>query len=144
MTGVLIVVPGEPKGKGRPRAAKRGAFITLYTPPETKAEEERIQAEARLSMEGREPMSGPVKVEVSIYHAIRKSWPKKKQEAARANKIAATVKPDPDNCAKLYLDAFNGVVWTDDVNVTQLTIGKYFADEPLVMVSVIPLDLPCA
>ena len=36
MTEIFILVPGEPVAKGRPRFAKRGAFVTTYTPEKTR------------------------------------------------------------------------------------------------------------
>lgn len=144
MRQLLIILEGEPRGKGRPRASSAGGFVRMYTPKTTKEAEDEIKAEAVASMRGVAKFTGPVAVEMQIFHGIRQSWTKAKKAAARANEIAPTIKVDIDNCAKLFFDAFNGVVWDDDVQVVQLTASKQFSDTPCVMVTVRALDLRSA
>lgn len=141
---LFVCVPGEPRGKQRPRATVRGGFAQFYTPEATREAENAIQIEARLSMQGRGKFEGPVSVDIQMFHSIRKSWPKAKKEAARLGKVVPTIKVDADNCIKLYLDAFNGVVWVDDVQVVDLRVSKRFSDNPCVIVIVSPLDLDSA
>jgi Holliday junction resolvase RusA-like endonuclease len=141
---ITMVVEGEPQGKGRPRAASRGGFVSMYTPKKTKDYEQLIATEARASMQGRALIEGPVSVEMEMYHAIRKSWTKKKREMARIGKVVPTIKIDVDNCLKVFCDALNGVVWKDDVQVVNVTISKRFSDEPCVLFRVIPMNLQSA
>lgn len=141
---ITIIVEGEPQGKGRPRASSIGGFVRMYTPSKTKDYEQMIAHEAGFDMRGRDLISGPVLVELEMYHSIRKSWPKAKREAARLNKIVPTIKVDADNCLKVFCDALNGVVWVDDVQVVNATISKRFSDEPCVLFRVVPLDLESA
>lgn len=162
---VLIVLEGEPKGKGRPRFSTRGGFVKVYTDAATAEYEELIQVEVLRHMGqqalidrtrqikrasfiqafkdfGGQPIfTGPVRMEMEIAHPIRASWSKKKQEAARLGLIAPTIKVDFDNCAKIWCDAFNGCMWVDDTQVVDARITKRFADDPYVLVRVIPLDL---
>lgn len=144
MSPITIIVEGEPQGKGRPRASSRGGFVRMYTPSKTKDYEEVIANEARYAMRGREKISGPVLVELEMYHSIRKSWPKAKRELARINKVVPTIKIDADNCLKVFCDALNGVAWVDDVQVVNATISKRFSDIPCVIFRVVPLDLESA
>lgn len=141
---ITLVVEGEPQGKGRPRATSRGGFVSMYTPSKTKDYEKVIAAEAKASMAGRPMITGPVSVEMEMYHSVRKSWPKKKKELARLGKIAPTIKVDVDNCLKVFCDALNGLMWIDDVQVVNVTISKRFADDPCVLFRVIPLDMQSA
>ena len=46
MAGVLIELPGVPQGKGRPRFARRGKFISTYTPETTRTYESMLQGAA--------------------------------------------------------------------------------------------------
>ena len=144
MSPITIVVEGEPQGKGRPRASSAGGFVRMYTPSKTKGYEAEIAYEASQAMLGRDLMRGPVRVELEMYHSIRKSWAKAKREAAALNKIVPTIKVDADNCLKVFCDALNGVVWVDDVQVVDASIKKRFADEPCVLLRVFPLDLGSA
>jgi Holliday junction resolvase RusA-like endonuclease len=42
---VIVVMEGDPRGKGRPRFAARGSFVQVYTDPQTSAYEQLIQEE---------------------------------------------------------------------------------------------------
>jgi hypothetical protein len=46
----MFTVYGEPVGKGRPRFAKRGNFVSTYTPQKTKTYEDEIRMMARAAM----------------------------------------------------------------------------------------------
>jgi Holliday junction resolvase RusA-like endonuclease len=46
----MFMVYGEPVGKGRPRFAKRGNFVSTYTPLKTKTYEDEIRMMARAAM----------------------------------------------------------------------------------------------
>lgn len=166
---VVIVLEGDPRGKGRPRFTVRGngkaRFVQVYTDAETMAYEELIQIEVlRLIGQqelidrtrqikrqtfiqaykdfGGEPIfAGPVRVEMEIRHPIRASWTKTKRAAALAGRIAPTLKPDPDNVAKIWFDAFNDCMWKDDTQVIRMSVERSFAEDPSVLVRVIPLDL---
>ena len=161
----LIVLEGDPRGKGRPRFSTHGGFVKVYTDAATTEYEELIQVEVLRLIGGQalidrarqikrrsfieaykdfggEPMfSGPVRVEMEIQHPIRASWTKAKKAAALAGHIAPTLKPDPDNVAKIWFDAFNDCMWKDDTQVIKVSIDRCFSEDPSVLVRVIPLDL---
>ena len=44
---VVYTVYGEPVGKGRPRFARRGTFVSTYTPQKTKTYEDEIRMMAK-------------------------------------------------------------------------------------------------
>lgn len=44
MEEIIFTVPGKPQGKGRPRAARAGAHVRMYTPEKTVCYENRILA----------------------------------------------------------------------------------------------------
>lgn len=162
---VLIVLEGDPRGKGRPRFSTHGGLVKVYTDAATAEYEELIQVEVLRHMGqqalidrtrqikrasfiqafkdfGGQPIfTGPVRVEMEIRHPIRASWTKAKKAAALAGHIAPTLKPDPDNVAKIWFDAFNDCMWKDDTQVIRLTVERSFSEDPSVLVRVIPLDL---
>lgn len=165
---VLIVIEGEPRGKGRPRFATRGKFVTVFTDEATKAYELEIQMEVARALYGQDMadrvwglrklpakdmflmlqfaprFTGPVRFEMEIRHPIRESWNKAKKAGALDGSIAPTIKPDADNVKKIFWDAFNGCMWIDDTQVVEWSGRKIFSDNPGVSVRVIPLDLQSA
>lgn len=162
---VVIVLEGDPRGKGRPRFSTHGGFVKVYTDAATAEYEELIQVEVLYHIGqqalidrtrqikrasfiqaykdfGGEPIfKGPVRVEMEIRHPIRASWTKAKKAAALAGHIAPTLKPDPDNVAKIWFDAFNDCMWKDDTQVIRFAVDRSFSEDPSVLVRVIPLDL---
>lgn len=138
---VLIVIEGNPFGKQSVRAGLRGKRVITYMPKETVEYEDRCHWEAKLSMRGREPFTGPVEMKVQFFFPIPASWPKKKQEAARLGQIVPTKKPDSSNCLKAIEDGFTGAIWIDDCQVVDHVMTKRFSDNPCVVVIVTPLDL---
>lgn len=162
---VLIVMEGDPRGKGRPRFSAHGGFVKVYTDAATAEYEELIQHEVlrmiggqalvdrtkqikrRTFIEAYKDFGGeplfkcPVRVEMEIRHPIRASWTKAKKAAALAGHIAPTIKSDIDNICKIWFDAFNDCIWKDDTQCVEVHAIKSFAEDPSVLVRVIPLDL---
>lgn len=165
---VLIVLEGEPKGKGRPRHSVQGGFVRVYTPQDTRDYELEIQMEVGRTLYGQQMaeriwglrklpakdmflmlqfaprFTGPVRVDLEIRHTIRPSWNKAKKAGVADGTIAATIKPDLDNVAKIWFDAFNGCMWVDDTQVIEMSARKVFSESPGVTVTVTPLDLQSA
>lgn len=169
---VLIVVEGEPRGKGRPRFTVRGdgkkRFVQVFTDEQTKDYELEIQMEVGRTLYGQQMaeriwglrklpakemflmlqfaprFNGPVRFEMEIRHPIRESWNKAKKAGALDGSVVPTIKPDADNVKKIFWDAFNGCMWIDDTQVVEWSGRKIFSDNPGVSVRVIPLDLQSA
>lgn len=138
MSTVRFTVPGKPVGKGRPRAATRGAHITLYTPKTTATYESTVALAASQAMAGRPLIEGPTEVLMTMVLPVPKSWSKRKQADALAGQLMPTTKPDMDNVVKAIFDAVNGIVWTDDVQVVGLRVRKVYGATPGVQVIVSP------
>ena len=141
MTEIIFTVPGQPVAKGRPKVARRGKFLTHYTPEKTANYEGLVAHSAHIAMAGRPLISRAVSVELDIRLQIPQSWSKKKQQQAADGLIAATKKPDADNVEKGIFDGMNGVVWVDDVQVVQVAKRKRYAEIPGVVVIVRELGL---
>jgi Holliday junction resolvase RusA-like endonuclease len=118
---LIYSVEGNPVGKQRPRFA-RGR---TYTPKKTIEYELAIKAQALSAMGSAEPLETPVAVYIYINHAIPVSYSKKRKEAC-LNRLERPKKPDLDNVAKAYLDAMNGIVYKDDVQVVSLHVTKRY------------------
>jgi len=127
---MYFVVPGEPKGKGRPRFGKG----RTYTPEET-VRYEALVRECFGEQCGYEmPFAEETPVIVNIWAAygIPESYSKKKAAAARERKIFPTKKPDCDNIIKIICDALNGLAYVDDRQIVSVSCRKVYADEPYV------------
>jgi Holliday junction resolvase RusA-like endonuclease len=144
MKQIVFTVPGTPIAKGRAKFARRGAFVTTYTPKETVQYENLVRLAAQEAMAGADPFDTPVALTVAIYLPIPQSWSKKKQEKARTGLIGATKKPDADNVLKALKDGMNGVVYIDDARITDVTLQKRYALSPRVDVVARSLDLETA
>jgi Holliday junction resolvase RusA-like endonuclease len=133
---IMFIVYGEPVGKGRPRFAKRGNFVSTYTPQKTKTYEDEIRMMASAAMGSSEPLDTPVTVAIYIRVGIPASYSKQKRKDALAGTIKPTKKPDLDNIAKAFLDAMNEIVYLDDKQVVGLHVTKVYAETPAVEVMV--------
>ena len=133
---VMYTVYGEPVGKGRPRFARRGNFVSTYTPQKTKSYEDEIRMMAKAAMGSNELLDTPVTVAIYIRVGIPKSFSKQKRKDALAGIIKPTKKPDLDNVAKCHLDAIQGIIVFDDKLVVNLHVTKVYAETPAVEVMV--------
>lgn len=135
MTWIQIEVPGQPRGKGRPRFARVGVGVRTYTDAKTASYENLVRLAASQSMAGRAPLAGPVHVSVNAWMSVPTSWSKRRREDALRGVVRPTTKPDADNLVKV-LDALNGIVWRDDSQVVQLTVGKHYSATPSMVIVV--------
>lgn len=133
---VTITLAGEPQGKGRARAFRRGNFIGHYTPEKTRTYEGMVRTAAMEAMGARPPIDGPVRLVMSAIFSIPKSWSQKKRAAAMSGAIKPTRKPDLDNILKAWKDALNQVVYRDDCLIVRAVIEKRYGPAPLVAVTV--------
>ena len=136
MRKIEFFVPGTPVGKGRPRAARRGTGVVMFTPEKTAGYEALVAAAASNAMraEAGPLFTGPLEAVLEMRIPIPASWSKAHKAAALAGTELPTSKPDIDNVAKAILDACNGVVFRDDAQVVMLIATKAFSEEPGVRV----------
>jgi Holliday junction resolvase RusA-like endonuclease len=122
-----------PVPKGRPRARRNGH---IYTPATTRAYETEVArlASIQMAVAHKRPFALPISVVVGAWLPIPKSFTKAEVRAALAGEIAPN--GDIDNFAKSALDALNGIVWTDDRLITQLTATKRYSSAPALTVTV--------
>ena len=136
---IEFFVPGAPVGKGRPRAARRGAGVVMFTPGRTADYEALVATTAAATLAGdalaaHQLLDGPLEAVLEMRFPVPASWSKAKRARALAGVEWHTSKPDADNVAKAILDACNGVVFRDDSQVVILIATKAFSEEPGVRV----------
>ena len=137
MTFMLTyLVEGNPIGKGRPKFARRGNFVSAYTPTKTRDYESVIKDSAQKAMGSNELLETPVTVAIYITVPIPQSYSKKRSEACLNGSEKPIKKPDIDNIAKCFLDAMNEIVYKDDTQVLTLHITKVYGTVGMVEVMV--------
>ena len=83
----------------------------------------------------KEPMTGAVKLAVSLVYPYRKSEKKTVTEAAQ--RIPKVTRPDVDNTLKLLQDVMTALgYWIDDAQITDLHATKYWGAEPGIEVNI--------
>lgn len=132
-----LVIPGEPVGKGRPRATIRGGHAAVYTPAKTARAEAWIAEHARRQWDG-PPWTGPVRVLIHAFFPIRASWSRAKQSAWAGRPHVQA--PDQDNIAKAALDSLNGIAFLDDAQVFDGRCVKWWAPLPRLEITLTPFD----
>ena len=139
-TVVNFIVPGVAVAKGRARFARRGAFVTTYTPEQTVVYENLVKIKAHEAMDGRPPIEGAVTCLIEIIIVPPASWSMKKQHLALNGKIHPTTKPDIDNVKKTLFDGMNNIVFKDDKQICTSTGSKRYGITAMVSVTVIEYD----
>lgn len=122
-------IPGNQKGKQRPRARRLGKGVQLYSPAQTIVEESWVRT-CCVETVGQPFLIGPVEVAIEVTVEIPVGWPYKKRLAASRGELRPTGKPDTDNIAKLQFDALNGILWRDDSQVVFHTVRKSYGEKP--------------
>lgn len=129
---IVFEVPGEPRGKGRPRFNKDGH---AYTDSETRAYERKVVAYYRKALGGfRWPDNAFVSVEVTAHYPIPKSATKAATSAMQAGQMLPSRKPDIDNVLKIVLDSLNGVAYKDDSRVARVSGSKIYSNTPKLVI----------
>lgn len=129
---IYFVVPGQPVGKGRPRASSRGGFVRMYTDAKTVKYEQIVARQATFAMHGMALLTTAISMRIVCFYRIPPSWSKRKQMQALNGELFPG-KPDADNVAKAVMDACH-VVYVDDKQVTRLVTEKEYSYDPRIEV----------
>ncbi len=146
MSGLVFTIPGDPRGKGRPRATvfkgKDGApaRARMFTDSKTVSYENLVKLAAARALGDRQPFDEPLAMTVIVRMTPAASHSEKKRRAMIAGEIAPTKLPDLDNVVKAVLDGCNKVAFRDDALIVRLTASKTYALTPGVDVEVHPLN----
>jgi len=125
---ITFKVEGTPQGKGRPRFARRGKFVTTYTDDKTRSYEEKIAFLACQAMGSSEPLLTPLEAFIYISIPVPQSYSKKRTEACLEGLEKPAKKPDIDNICKAFLDSMNSIIYKDDTQVISLHATKVYGD----------------
>lgn len=137
----FFTVEGKPQGKARARTfynPKLGRVQSM-TPENTVLYENLVkQSFIQQNREGcRWFKKEPLAMYITAYYPIPASTTKKDKQLIAEGKLYPTKKPDADNIAKVICDALNGVAYSDDTQIIELSVVKaYTGGQPRVHVYV--------
>ena len=143
---IVVELPGEPRGKGRPRSriarGKAGQqFVAVYTDAQTRAYEKALAWAGKAAMGARQPLAGPLAVAVQAVMGVPASWSRPKRDMALAGVLRPTGAPDVDNMLKV-IDGLHGIVFENDSQIVEAKITKRYGEEPMLRVEVVPTEPP--
>lgn len=127
MMPITFTIPGDARGKGRPRATIRGKHASVYTDAKTASYENLVRLAAREAMGNQPPLGEPLVMSVSIRVTPPKSASKKATAAMLSGAIRPAKKPDITNILKAVEDGCNTVAFTDDSLIVSLFAEKHYA-----------------
>lgn len=116
------------------RWTTRGGKPVTY--PDKRAKRTRAALTAMLAPYApRTPMTGPVRMSVSLVYPYRRS--EKKSVIKEAKRIPKVTRPDTDNLVKLLQDVMTQCgYWMDDNQVYDLHPVKYWGPEPGIEINI--------
>ncbi len=127
-----------PVPKERPRVVKnpKTGQVFGYTPERTAAMGRSVKAVIARVLGSSQPISGPIRIDMTFVMPLPQTWPKWKKEAALEGLIVPTGRPDMDNLEKALLDALNETLIVDDSFVINRHAWKIYGEMPAIKMSV--------
>lgn len=136
MDFVKLVIPGDPKGKGRPRYSRKSGCV--YTPSDTKGYESLVELLYRQKYGNRMfPKGVALDLRIKAYIQIPSSDRLEIKAKKLSGEIRPTKKPDWDNIGKIVADALNKVAYYDDAQIVDSQIRKFYSDNPRVEILIL-------
>lgn len=134
---VKFVIPGEPKGKGRPRVDHHGGKTVTHTPDDTIVYENLVKTAYYQQCQRMQfPKDVPLEVRIMAYYSIPQSESKKRKAMMESHQLRPMKKPDVDNVEKVILDSLNKIAYHDDAQVVDCMFRKFYSYQPRVVVTI--------
>jgi len=127
-----LVVLGNPRAQGRPRARHAGRFIQIYDDPKSAKEKKKIEVIIQEQAPDK-PLDCPLRVDLYFYLPRPKGHYGTGRNAGKLKASAPlnhTKKPDIDNLRKLIMDSLTGIFYRDDSLVCEGLTRKVYSDRP--------------
>lgn len=128
----MYVIHAEPFQQERVRASvsKMGkkSIVKMYDPPRSKQYKKVIQQQ--VLSQSPSIMEGNLKLQVTFYVKIPKSYSKKQRKAIEEGLLLPNKKPDLSNYIKILEDALNGICYKDDSQIVEIHAQKQYSDNP--------------
>ena len=127
---VIFEVPGQPKGKERPRWTMVSNTSIVYTPRNTRGYEDMIKTYYKINNFKAFKKDDALEVSAIAYYQIPKKTKKSNKLLMIKVEMLPTKKPDIDNIMKVVLDALNGIAYHDDSQVCKVNFMKMYSEDP--------------
>ena len=139
---IRFSVPGEPKGKARPRVYQNSTTgkSQAITPKDTINYENLVKWTFQNTRDAKK-LQGEIEACIVALYPIPKSMTKKNRQLVEEGKLHPTKKPDLDNVAKIILDSLNKIAFDDDSQITRLVVEKHFSENPRVEITLIEREM---
>lgn len=137
---IVFTIPGDPIAQGRPRAYRQGKQIKMYDPKESKDYKRFVELIAKQHAP-KKLLEGAIKANIHFYRPIPKRTSKKDRALISEGNKHPVTKPDTSNYVKGIEDALNGIIYKDDSQITQLSAGKSYSDNPRVEIEIQEINL---
>jgi Holliday junction resolvase RusA-like endonuclease len=123
-----VVVPGQPRGKARPRFTRTGH---AYTDAKTRNYEAFIKS-LFVQKYGADfvPLEGPLEMEILVFLPIPASASKKRRIEMEWGRECPIKRPDCSNICKAHEDALTGIGFKDDAQIVSLSVEKRYSKNP--------------
>lgn len=132
-----LQIAGESVAKGRPKLGTVNGHAMAFTPTKTRNYEAYVRELAECEWKRAPIAERPIWLRATFVRAIPASWSIKKKNAASANRVHPTGRPDLDNCVKAITDALNSIVYADDALIVALDVRKVYGAIPHAVVTLI-------
>jgi len=131
---MIIILTGEPQAQPRHKVCTRGGRVFGYDPAS------KIKADLALQLVGQKItlLEGPVYARITFYMPIRASMSKKKKASLKGTHHVK--KPDIDNLQKLYFDLLEGIAYTRDSQIAEVTAKKVYDTDPRVEIELLAMS----
>lgn len=127
---IKFTVPGQPKGKQRPRICRINGRNVTYTPRQTIEYEKLVRVRYNAVSKVKFQKDEPLEISILALFSIPQHASKKLKQLMLNGDVLPTKKPDSDNIIKIILDALNGVAYHDDNQVCRVYFEKMYAENP--------------
>jgi len=131
LTPITFTIPGNPVGKGRPRATTINGMARMYTPKKTASYETLVVM--AYTTAGGTKLEGPLAMCLTATFEMPLSWSMKKRREHDGK--PCTKKPDGDNVLKIVADALNGIAYHDDSAIVDAYVSKRWGQDGSVFVT---------
>ena len=128
----IIEIPGPPLAQKRPKFARRGKFVQVYSA--SKKDQDAVRAMVAKLWKNEKIISA-VELDIVFYMPIPASWSKKKRMESAGKPHVNTA--DLDNILKLYLDSINNLVYADDRQIYKIHAQKIYDENPRTEINVV-------
>ena len=129
---MIFTIPGNPVGKGRPRATTINGMARMYTPKKTASYETLVVMS--YTQAGGTKMIGPIGMHIAATFEMPLSWSMRKRKLMDGGPCQK--KPDADNVMKVVADALNGVAYHDDSSIVFASVSKRWGQDGSVTVEI--------